>query len=243
MRLKWAALALGAALAAPVGCGGQGPAEEVLSGPNPALDCAYPLVWDGVSYEAGVDLPASARLGPALGPGVVLGCGDEETGYPDENVEVHGLDGIHPSVAVAALLESADRPIVWLGDGYLVESLRHPLQAAIETWTGESVLDGFTCGASLTTTARALSTPGPGEPLEVEADDPEVEALLTAPGTHRLVSIEADTRIAGLDRHGVPYVGRGDELVLALRPCDGNKDEPGLTGIRLLVADSLTGSS
>jgi hypothetical protein len=237
-------LVVGVMVVAGAGCARQENASGTPTEPAANLDCAYPLVWNEVRYEPGLDLPASSRLGPDIGSGVVLGCGSKEMGYyPDEDVRVRSVEGVHPSIAVAALLEDADRPIVWLGHGYLVESPRHPLHAALATSLGLEGHEGFTCGDSRTTTARALSTPAPGESLEVEADGPEVEALLTAPGTQRFVSVEADTAISGLERHGVPYVERGDEFVLAFRVCDGDENEPGLVGLRLLIADSIQGKS
>lgn len=220
------------------GCGG----SRTASQPAPNLDCAYPLIWNEVRYEAGIELPKTSKLGPPLGRGVVRGCGSEELGYyPDEHVEVRTVEGIDPAIAVAASTKDSPESFVWLGPGYLVESPRHPLHAAIAKAWGLNGHEGFICGGSLVTKARSLSTPGPGQPLEVEAEDHEVESLLVAPGTQRLVSIEADTAISGLERHGVPYVKRGEQFVLVLRACDGNENDPGLAGIRLLIADRLNG--
>jgi hypothetical protein len=220
------------------GCGGSRAAGE----PAPNLDCPFPLIWNEVRYEAGIELPKTSELGPRLGRGVVRGCGSEKLGYyPDEAVEVRSVEGIDPAVAVAASTKDSFESFVWLAPGYLVETPRHPLHAAIAKAWGLEGHEGFVCGGGLMTEARALSTPAPGQPLEVEADDHEVELLLVAPGTQRLVSIEADTAISGLERHGVPYVKRGDEFVLVLRACDGNENEPGLAGIRLLIADRLSG--
>lgn len=220
------------------GCGGSLGAGE----PSPNLDCAYPLDWNDVRYHAGGELPGTSELGPDLGRGVVRGCGSEDLGYyPDEDVEVRSVEGIDPAVAVAASTKDSPESFVWLAPGYLVESPRHPLHAAITKAFGLDGHEGFICGGSLTTEARALSTPRPGQPLEVEAEDHEVESLLVAPGAQRLVLIEADTAISGLERHGVPFVKRGDEFVLVLRPCDGNENEPGLAGLRLLIADRLSG--
>ena len=247
MKWRWAALvaasfAVGLATA---GCSQAESAEGTPTEPAATLDCPFPLVWNGVRYEPGIDLPLSSKLGSEIGPGVVLGCGSEEMGhYPDEDVDVRRIQGVAPSVAVAAQLEDAARPLVWLAPGYLVASPRHPLHAAIvESWGLDDGHEGFTCDESRATRARALSTPAPGQPLEVEADDPEVEALLTAPGTQRLVSVEPDTAVSGLERHGVPYVEQGDEFALTVRACDGDESEPGLAGIRLLIADSIDGKS
>jgi hypothetical protein len=239
-----AALAAVLIVTAATGCDRLESVDGTPAEPAPSLDCAYPLLWNGVRYEAGIDLPASSTLGLQIGPGVVLGCGSEELGYfPDEDVDVRRIEGIAPSIAVAALLKDASRPLVWLAPGYLVESPRHPLHAAVAKSWGLDGREGFTCGASQTTNARALSTPDPGQPLQVEADDPEVEALLNEPGTQRLVSVGADTAITGLQRHGVPYVERGDEFVLAVRACDGDENRPGLAGLRLLIADRIEGKS
>ena len=249
MKWSWAALAAGALVVgvmvvAAVGCAEKETAGGTPTEPAANLDCAYPLLWNEVRYVPGIDLPASSRLGPDIGSGVVLGCGSEEMGYyPDEDVRVRRIEGVDPSIAVAALIKDAARPIVWLGHGYLVESPRHPLHSAIAASWGLDGHEGFTCGEGRTTTARALSTPAPGQPLEVGADDPEVEALLTASGTQSLVSIDEETAISGLERHGVPYVERGDEFVLAVRPCDGDENQPGLAGLRLLIADSIQGRS
>lgn len=243
--MRWIRVALVAAalVVATAGCDRLESAADTRTEPAPSLDCAYPLLWKDARYEPGIDLPASSRLGPEIGAGVVLGCGSEEMGYyPDEDVEVRRIEGVDPSIAVAARIESADRPFVWLAPGYLVESSRHPLHAAIANSWGLDAHEGFTCGRSRATQARALATPLPGQPLKVEADDPEVEALLTAPGAHRLVMVEADTAVSGLDRHGVPYVERGDEVLLVLRPCDGDEKTPGLAGLRLLIAASIEGT-
>jgi hypothetical protein len=224
------------------GCNQPEPAGGPPAKPAASLDCAYPLIWNEVRYEVGVELPKTSKLDPRLGPGVVLGCGSEELGYyPDEAVDVRSVEGVDPAIAVAALTKDSSRAIVWLAYGYLVESTRHPLHAAIAKDWGLDAHEGFICGGSLTTNARALSTPAPGQPLEVEAEDPEVESLLVEPGTQRLVSVEADTAISGLERHGAPYVKRGDEFVLVVRACAGDENEPGLAGLRLLIADSLDG--
>jgi hypothetical protein len=221
--------------------GGGATTADPASPPEP--DCAYPLVWDGITYDPGIDLPAESELGPRLGTGVVLGCGDPRTVViPDEAVDVSGIERIEPAVAVAATLDSSSRPVVWLAPGYLTQSPRHPLHLAVADAFGEQMRDdGFTCGPALETRARALTTPRREEPLQVAADDAYVESLLVEPGTQRVVSLDADTKVLGLERHGVPYVERGDEFELVLRACDGKETEPGLAGLRLLFADSLTG--
>jgi hypothetical protein len=196
-----------------------------------------------VTYDPGLDLPTSAQLGASLGTGTVLGCGDASAVLiPDERVTVRRVKGINPSVAVAATLEGSTEPLIWLGRGYVLENPRHPLhEAAAGFGLGEPPDDSYACGAPLETRARALSTPRQNFPLEVQAEDPAVESLLTEAGTQRVVSLTTDTGITGLERHGVPYIERGDEFTLVLRACDGVESEPGVAGLRLLYADRLAG--
>jgi hypothetical protein len=220
-------------------CGGE---QEGARPSTAALDCAYPLVWNTATYDPGLDLPPTHEVGPSLGTGVVLGCGDVSTGIiPDERVDVSRVEGINPAVAVAATLEGSTEPLVWLGRGYLLEDPRHPLHDAARSGLVEPPGADFTCGPPLETRARSLSTPRPNVSLEVQAEDPDVESLLTEPGTQRVVTLSTDTVIIGLERHDVPYVERGDEFTLVLRACEGNSGQPGLAGLRLLYADRLTG--
>jgi hypothetical protein len=217
------------------GCGG----DQVRSEPAASLDCAYPLVWNEVRYEVGVELPRDWELGSALGPGVVLGCGSDELGYyPDEDVDVRSVEGIDPAIAVAALLEDATRSLVWVAPGYLIASPRHPLHEALApNWGYADTADEFTCKKTFRSRARSLTTPGLGQPLEVKAVNPAVEALLVAPGGNRAVSLDPRTEITGFDRNGVPYVSDGDEFVLVLSTCWDESDPT--AGSPLLLAKSI----
>ena len=122
----------------------------------------------------------------------------------------------------------------------MVESPRHPLHDAIAEDWGIDGFEDFSCKETFTTRARALSTPGPQQSLEIEAENPAVESLLVAPGAHRSVALDAETAISGLERHGAPYVEEGDEFVLVVSACDAEND-PTLGG-PLLLAESLSGS-
>lgn len=233
--MRWAILTC-LALAAVAGCGGSTAAGPV-SDPEP--DCAYPLVWEGVTYVPAADVEPSA-VETSLGTAVVLGCGKGTGRIPDETVVVKSVHGIDPEVAVAASLQG-NGPIAWLAPGYVTESPRHPLHLAVHGSADEPARpEYFKCGPAHVTPARALSTPRPLEPLRVQAENPEVESLLLEPGTQRLVSLDASTTLSGLERHGVPFVGFGDEFTLTLRLCIGDENEPGAAGLRLLMADRLS---
>lgn len=229
------ALLAAALLLAALGCG---TGEEVLLEP----DCRGQLVWDD-TRAAAADVGA-ARLGARLGSGVLPGCGAPgfET-VPDEPVTVFAIRGADPAVAVASVSRDGNR-LAWLGAGYLVESPRHPFHNAFYGDPTTDRLAGFDCGPPLTTRATALSTPVPEAPtlLRVQVEDATVERLLQAEGTDRIVSLDAATDVEGLGRrHGVPFVRFGDELALALRVCDGKESAPGAAGLRLLVAESVSG--
>lgn len=226
-------------LLAAAGCSGGEPAAEVPDEPAGILDCAYPLAWNEVEYEVGVDLTKDWKIGPALGSGVVLGCGSDEMGYyPDEDVEVRSVEGVDSAIAVAALLEDAPRPIIWVAPGYLIESPRHPLHRALApNWGYAELRAGFTCKERLRTRARSLTTPGLGQGLEVVAVNPAFEELLVAPGGNRHVALDPKTEVSGFDRNGVPYVRDGDEFMLVVSVCSAT-DDP-VPGAPLLLAESV----
>jgi hypothetical protein len=226
-------------LLATTGCSGGETAGEVPTEPAGNLDCLYPLVWDDRYYEPAVELPASWKLGAALGPGVVLGCGSETQGYyPDESVDVRGVAGIHSSIAVATRLEGSSRAGIWAAPGYLIESPRHPLHEPLApNWGDAELRDEFTCEETFRTRARSLTTPELGQGLEVVAVNPAVEELLVAPGGNRHVALDPATEITGLVRNGVPYVRKGDELMLVVSAC-WNENDP-TAGGPLLLAESV----
>ena len=219
------------------GCGGD--SGEPRTEPAANLDCAYPLAWNGVQYEFGIEVPNDRRLGPVLGPGVVLGCGSEELGYyPDEDVEVRSVHEIDSDLAVAALLKGSTRSMIWVAPGYLIESRRHPLHEQLAPgWGSTDLRAKFTCRETLRTRGRSLTTPRPGQGLEVVAVNPAVEELLVAPGGNRSVAVDQKTELTGFDRNGVPYVSEGDEFVLAVSTC-WNESDP-TAGGPLLLAESV----
>jgi hypothetical protein len=211
---------------------------EVATEPAANLDCLYPLVWDDQRYEPAVELPRSWEADEPLGPGVVLGCGSPELGYyPDEDVEVRSVEGIHPSIAVAAHWHDSAEWAVYAAPGYLIESPRHPLHEALaENW-GYADSPDYTCDRTLRTRGRSLTTPELGQGLEVVAVNPAVEELLVAPGGNRWVAVDPKTELIGFDRNGVPHVREGDDLMLVVNVCR-DEDDPAPSG-PFLVAESV----
>lgn len=194
---------------------------EVATEPAANLDCLYPLVWDDRTYEPAVELPRGWQTGEPLGPGVVLGCGSPELGYyPDEDADVKSVEGIDPTIAVAAQWYDSHEWAVYAAPGYVIESPKHPLHEALaENW-GYDDQSWYACeGRTLRTRGRSLRTPELGQGLEVEAVNPAVEELLVAPGGNRWVGVNPETDFIGFDRNGVPYVSEGDDLVLVVDVC------------------------
>jgi hypothetical protein len=209
-------------LLAVAGCSWRSDREvEVATEPAGNLDCLYPIVWDDRWYEPAVELPRGWEAREELGPGVVLGCGSPEMGYyPDEGVEVKSIEGIHSSIAVAALMDGSSRSTIWAAPGYLIESPRHPLHEALADNWGYDDQSWYACEEeTLRTRGRSLTTPRLGQGLEVVAVNPAVEELLVAPGGNRWVAVNPETELTGFDRNGVPYVGEGDDFVLQAKLC------------------------
>jgi hypothetical protein len=223
-------------LLAAVGCSDYDQAVEVPTEPAGNLDCLYPLVWDDRYYEPAADV-ARSRLEERLGPGVILGCGSPEMGYyPDDGTEVRSVEGIHPSIAVAAQIYDSKEWGVFAAPGYLIESPRHPLHEALaENW-GYADQSWYTCEEpTLRTRGRSLTTPELGQGLEVVAVNPAVEEMLVAPGGNRWVHVSPETEFTGFDRNGVPYVGEGDDFMLVAKVCR-DADDPVPDGPFLVAA-------
>jgi hypothetical protein len=228
-RLAWLVVLAAAVVA---GCGGTKSAN--------LPDCAALLVWNGVPYE-GIQLDEPRRLGRRLGSAVIPECGPE----PEREVAIRRIQGVHPSIAVVAPGPSGTYPdslIVWVGPGYLLPSPVHPLhddtQAAVGGWDATA---GYRCEPPRTVRGRAEETPAAlGGYLKVAVDDPALRAFLTENDVDGLVNLDRRTAVMDLARHGVPYVEAGDKLEFTVRECVGREDEPGLAGLRRLVATKLS---
>jgi hypothetical protein len=224
------ALVTGVVLLAAAGCGGEQAAVR------DHVDCVAPLMWNDVTYWSAGELEEALAVGKRLGRGVVRCRG--EGAPPGRDVNVLRIDGVSPSVAVAIEGE----PYAWLAPGYLPESPGHPLHGAIygspETPNAEA---GFRCQSSTTIKARALTTPAFDViPLEVEAEDEQMQAFLLREDVDGIVTLDASTVVTGFERHGIPFVHTGDEFSLALSECEGKPTEPGLAGLRRLIVRQLS---
>jgi hypothetical protein len=142
---------------------------------------------------------------------------------------------------VAVRVEGGDWPYAWLAPGYLGDSPRHPLHDAIHGSPDEpNAEDGFRCGRPRALRAHALNTPAHDLVfLTVAAEDEAAQPFLRRDGVDGIVTLDAHTVFADFERHGIPFVQRGDRFGLLLRECVGRGSEPGLAGLRRLVVERL----
>lgn len=232
--LLGAALVIGVALLAGAGRGGEEAADE--SGIRDHFDCIAPLTWNDVTYWSAGELEEPLALGKRLGRGIVRCRG--EGAPPGREVKVLRIEDVSPSVAVAIQGE----PYAWLAPGYVSESLRYPLHDVIYGSPGQPNAEaGFRCQPPRAIRARALTTPAFDViPLEVEAEDEEVQAFLLREDVDGIVTVDASTVVTGFERDGIPFIQAGDEFSLALRECEGKATEPGLAGLRRLIVKQVS---
>jgi hypothetical protein len=182
--------------------------------PAPAFaGCAELVVWHDTAYSEewttahGPHAAATARL-----PGVVLpGCND--TGGPTPaptRVEARRIAGVAPAVALLA-----DQKI-FVAAGYFPQLPGFPLVR-----TGAPVADATrtcTLGPALVLTGSAV--PGTGRLNLGHVRSSLPERLFD----HMLINLEVDahTRITGLSRNGLPYIGTGQRVRIAARRCGGS---------------------
>jgi hypothetical protein len=224
------------AVAALAGCSGDDrAADEIVHG-----DCAAALVWKGATYS-GAELARPVATERRLADGAIPAC----TPDPERAVAVAAIRGIHPEVAVSTPGPAETYPdgnLVWLGPGYLATSPLHPLHDEIRVAGSELQAldrDEWKCGRERVLRVRARERPGAVDGFVRIAADPETEAFVRAGDVDSLVNLETTTRIVGLRRHGVPYIGTGTRLLVTARECIGNEDVPGLAGLRLVVATEV----
>jgi hypothetical protein len=174
--------------------------------------CAALVVWHDAAYSQvwttahGPHAAAAARLHGAVQPG----CND--TGGPTPaatRVDARRIAGVPPAVAILS-----DRWIL-AAAGYFPQLPGFPLVPRSAPYDATR-----TCrlGPALTLTGRALPETGRIVLADVRSSRPERMS------DHLLINLEVDahTRISGLSRNGLPYVGTGQRVRIAARRCGGS---------------------
>jgi len=121
---------------------------------------------------------------------------------------------------VPARLAVAFEGRAYFARGYLPELAGHPLHAA---WQRRNQVTPTACGKPWWVRATARITPSPG-PVPVR----------TAGGRDVFLQLVADTRVAGLDVRGYPYLAEGQTVRALVRSCSS------VYGGRVLLARSVT---
>ena len=194
------------ALAAAVvtAAGGVTPAPAVAS-------CAYFTVWHDTAYSQYWSAAAAPRVnqGAALRRAVAPGCNDTGGATPAPSpVGARAIVGVPPAVAIRS------QGMVMVATGYFPQLPGFPLvprPAPVGTSTCRP-------GRALVLTGRAL--PGTGQMVLADVRSSRPVPL----SDHELINLEVDahTRITGLARNGLPYIGTGQRVRIAARRCGGS---------------------
>jgi hypothetical protein len=231
---KFAALATLAVVTA--ACGANGSPRSEATGntasttPNVAAlgSCVRAVSLRGKLYIGAGNPSEPITFGAPIEGGIVPACND--TNLSDEQdtpAALTSIDGVSSDVAVGM---GAD---LYLGPGYLTESPRHPLHAALYSEEPDEI-HGFHCETDTRSlTGRVDSTPGFGMLIRLQGlDDPSSTLLRPYDG---VVFVDAKTEFDGLDRDGIPYLEEGREVSVAARQCAGDG-----AGSRKLVVTRMT---
>lgn len=225
------ALALGL-----VGCGDQQVQRSQVD-----VDCLARLKWKGLTYE-GVAVRNRLPEARRLGEGILPACQPE----PARTVAVAGIRDVDPSIAVvlAASPQAHESDEVWLGPGYLAQSPLHPLQdemRAAESWRPTTYREEqWHCQAPRLLRVRVRERPAATSGQIRVTADKKTAAFIRGDDVDTYLVIEPRTAFVGLSRHDVPFIDAGIELGATVRECLGDEDDPGLRGLRLIVAARLS---
>jgi hypothetical protein len=187
--------------------------------PAASSSCAEAVEWQGIRYEGmGGTLRAPVAFGERLGEGAIPSCSDEDgigcRGPESSPVDVLRLPGIDPAIAVG-VPPRGRLSRVYLAPGYFPELPGHPLHDAVYERGRPNERLGSRCEAPVELAGTVVRTPTWGGVFAVRfAGD-----LVRRQFGYTAVFVDAQTRIVGLDRNGLPYVDAGDRLQARVREC------------------------
>ncbi len=171
-----------------------------------ATSCAPVITWRGVLY-LGSFPPRGVDLGARIGTGFIPDCADvggQEPG-PPEPVGVLRVVGVRPAIAITG---RHDRQL-YLAEGFLIKSPRHPLHRMVYRRSSPNESRGWTCGPDFRRAGR-IKTPPPFT----------VSIAFRRTGRTAQVFLDARTRFdERLLRFGVPYLGVGTRVRATLTRC------------------------
>ena len=187
----------------------------LVAGGASATSCGSAVEWNGVTYEQIGDV--SVGLGAKLGEGVRPPC---ERGRgcsaPDaETATVMRVRGVDPDVAVSL----AQDPSPYAAPGYFVELPSHPLHSALFGGPRRpNAKAGWRCRPPFELRGEVSAVPP--AVFRVDGEESEVNVRRYRDGDEGVaIVVDAETRIEGLARSGLPYVERGDRVSIVAREC------------------------
>ena len=186
----------------------------LVAGGASATSCAPAVEWNGVTYEQIGDV--SVGVGAKLGEGVRPPC-ERERGCsaPDaETATVMRVRGVDPDVAVTL----AQDPTPYAAPGYFVELPTHPLHSALFGGPRRPIAKaGWWCRPPFELRAEVSAVPP--AVFRVDGEESEVNVRYRDGDEGVAIVVDAETRIEGLAKSGLPYVERGDWVSIVSREC------------------------
>ena len=161
------------------------------------------MEWKGREYSGGFPT-RGVEFGRTIGTAVEPFCGmpGEEPAEPS-TLTVRRIKGVRPAIAVGVREYGG----TWLAHGYVIESPRHPLHRTVfRRDTRPNETRGWTCGATFTRRGRIAQEPPYVLRIRIGRARPDF-------------FVDANTSFVGLDRLGVPYLGRGTRVKLTATRC------------------------
>ncbi len=182
-----------ACLAVVAGCGGND--DETASGA-----CAAAVVWNDEVYF-GVSHKKLPPPGEALEDGEVPGCDDGGGPERSRDVGLTAVSGVPPEVAV--YVEGDPDDGIYLNPGYLLELPSHPLHREFYGPPGRPLRRAQGKSCAFEGVIEGLNT-----------------LVVRAPDGEQWLTVDARTRVKGLERDGLPYLRIGDRVRIKGKGCD-----------------------
>ncbi|MFL5939825.1 MAG: hypothetical protein ACJ75Q_05915 [Gaiellaceae bacterium] len=167
--------------------------------------CAARVTWNGAVYfdETFPTLPPATLI---LGTGGRPTCGGINGGEAgaSSTVQVRRLIGVDPRVAVAV---NGEPEHAYLTRGYFVQLPGHPLHRSLRPWQrSRSELEG--CAATRPVEVAGTVRFSTGAGIDIERGRGEA-----------FLFVDPFTRVRGMERNGLPYVGPGQRIAVDATAC------------------------
>jgi hypothetical protein len=190
-------------------------ATGILATAALGTSCADAIEWDGGLYISPGTVRGVPDRGASLGNGEIPDCTEEggRCAPPGKAVEVFGLEGVDPSVAVAT------RKGVYLAPGTFPALPDHPLHELV---FGSPSTPNYRkgCGEPFAFTGEVIDQAGFSLIVDPAGTPPDqVGEWLDADG-YIWVEVDAYSLVEGFDRNGVATIENGTPVEVTARMCE-----------------------